>query len=144
MRAVGRSPRGGSRRAAADARHRGPHRAGCFRCLEQALALADQRNQSQLAFEAAALLVLRATELGMPADPWMARARALAEGDPVRTQYLEMVAAVPPDPLRGLRDDLLVETQGRNRARSLLPSWYDVVADRLALAVVPAVSRGRR
>ena len=37
---------------------------GCFRCLEQALTLADQRNQSPLAFESAALLVLRATELG--------------------------------------------------------------------------------
>jgi tetratricopeptide (TPR) repeat protein len=57
----------------------------------------------------------------------MARARVLAEGDAVRMQYLEMVAAVPPDPLRGLRDDLLVQTQGRNRTRSLLPSWYDTL-----------------
>ena len=100
---------------------------GCFRCLEQALTLADQRNQSPLAFESAALLVLRATELGMPADQWMARARALAADDFTWAQYLEMVSAVPPDPLRGLRDDLLVMSQGRNRARSLLPSWYEAL-----------------
>jgi tetratricopeptide (TPR) repeat protein len=108
---------------------------GCFRCLEQALALADQRNQPPLAFEAAALLVLRATELGMAAEPWMSRARELAAGDPTWTQYLEMIAAVPPDPLRGLRDDLLVQGQGRIRARSLLPSWYQVLqAGPLSLA----------
>ena len=100
---------------------------GCFRCLEQAFALADQRNQPHLAFEAAALLALRASELGMPADPWMERARARAEGDAVWMQYLEMVAALPPDPLRGLRDDLLFQTQVRIRARSLLPSWNEVL-----------------
>jgi tetratricopeptide (TPR) repeat protein len=100
---------------------------GCFRCLEQALALSDERGHAQLAFEAAALLVLRATELGMPADAWMTRARTLAAADPAWAQHLEMVAAVPPDPLRGLRDDLLVMSQGRTRARSLLPSWYDAL-----------------
>ena len=100
---------------------------GCFRCLEQALALSDERGHAQLAFEAAALLVLRATELGMPADAWMTRARTLAAADPAWAQHLEMVAAVPPDPLRGLRDDLLVMSQGRTRARSQLPSWYDAL-----------------
>ena len=69
---------------------------GCFRCLERALALADERAVPRLAFEAAALLVLRATELGMPADTSLARARALATEDPERAQYLEMVEAVPP------------------------------------------------
>jgi len=100
---------------------------GCFRCLEQALALADERKQPQLAFEASALLVLRATELGMPADPWMDRVRALATGNPMWTPHLEMVAAIPPDALRGLRDDLLVQTQGRSRARSQLPAWYELL-----------------
>jgi tetratricopeptide (TPR) repeat protein len=103
---------------------------GCFRCLEQALVLADQRSLPDLAFEAAALLTLRATELGMPADEWLARARALAAGDAARTAYVEMVAAVPPDPLRGLRDDLLVETQARNRIQTRLASvasWYDTL-----------------
>jgi tetratricopeptide (TPR) repeat protein len=100
---------------------------GCFRCLEQGLALADERKQPQLAFEASALLVLRATELGMPADPWMDRVRALATGNPMWTPHLEMVAAIPPDALRGLRDDLLVQTQGRSRARSQLPAWYELL-----------------
>jgi tetratricopeptide (TPR) repeat protein len=103
---------------------------GCYKCLEQALALADERSLPDLAFEAAALLTLRATELGMPADEWMARARTLAVGNAARTEYVEMVAAVPPDPLRGLRDDLLVETQARNRIQKLLASvgsWYDTL-----------------
>ena len=103
---------------------------GCYRCLEQALALADQRRQPALAFEAAALLALRATELGMPSEEWIARARTHAEAEPERAQYLEMVTAVPPDPLRGLRDDLLVETQIRNRIQAQLASvasWYDAV-----------------
>jgi tetratricopeptide (TPR) repeat protein len=101
---------------------------GCFGCLQEALTLADERSQPALAFEAAALLALRATELGMPADEWMAVARLRAADDPSRLQYLEMVAAVPPDPLRGLRDDLLVETQVRNRIQQRLASvasWYD-------------------
>src|SRR5688572_16065715 len=38
---------------------------GCFRCLEQALVRAEERRQSELAFDAAALLALRAIELGM-------------------------------------------------------------------------------
>ena len=103
---------------------------GCFRCLRQALALADERRLPDLAFESASLLALRATELGMPANEWMMRARALAEGDAARTQYVEIVAAVPPDPLRGLRDDLLVETQARNRIQQRLTSvvsWYDAL-----------------
>jgi tetratricopeptide (TPR) repeat protein len=103
---------------------------GCYRCLERALALADQRRQAALAFEATALLALRATELGMPSEEWIARARTYAEADPERAQYLEMVTAVPPDPLRGRRDDLLVETQVRNRIQAQLASvasWYDVV-----------------
>ena len=103
---------------------------GCFGCLEQALARADERRQTPLAFEAAVLLALRATELGMPSDEWMTRARTYAGADPERAQYLEMAAAVPPDPLRGLRDDLLVETQIRNRIQQRLASvvsWYDVL-----------------
>jgi tetratricopeptide (TPR) repeat protein len=100
---------------------------GCFTCLEQALAAAEERRLPQPAFEAAALLVLRTTELGMPSDAWMTRARALAADDPSRTLYLEMLAAIPPDPLRGMREDLLVETQARSRARSLLPSWREAL-----------------
>src|SRR6188508_281797 len=93
---------------------------GCFGCLELALARADERRQTSLAFEAAVLLALRATELGMPSDEWIARARTYAYASPERAQYLEMATGVPPDPLRGLRDDLLVETQIRNRIQQQL------------------------
>src|SRR5262245_44228875 len=63
----------------------------------------------------------------MPKQEWLTQARALAENDPTRTLYLDMVAVVPPDPLSGQRDDLLVETQLRNRAQTLLPTWRDML-----------------
>jgi tetratricopeptide (TPR) repeat protein len=100
---------------------------GCFRCLTRALELANERRLQQLAFEAATLLTLRANELGMPKQEWLNQARVLAENDPTRTLYLEMVAVVPPDPLSGQRDDLLLETQARNRAQSLLPVWREAL-----------------
>jgi tetratricopeptide (TPR) repeat protein len=100
---------------------------GCFRCLTQALRLAKERDLRQLAFEAATLLTLRANELGMPKQEWLTQAVELADGDATRTLYLEMVAAVPPDPLSGQRDDLLAETQLRNRSQTLLPMWRDML-----------------
>jgi tetratricopeptide (TPR) repeat protein len=98
---------------------------GCLRCLERALTMSREHNVSQLAFEAAALLVLRGGELGIPAQGWMQQARELAAGDATRERYLEMVASVPPDPLSGLRGDLLIESGRRNRAQSLLPAWRE-------------------
>jgi len=100
---------------------------GCFRCLTQAFGLAKERGLPPLAFEAATLLALRANELGMPKQEWLTQARDLAGGDATRTLYLEMVAAVPPDPLSGQREDLLVETQVRNRSQTLLPMWRDML-----------------
>ena len=100
---------------------------GCYRCLTQALDLAKRRGLSALAFEAATLLTLRANELGMPRELWLTQARDLAGDDPIRTLYLDMVAAVPPDSMSGQRDDLLVETQARNRAQSMLPTWRDAL-----------------
>jgi len=100
---------------------------GCFRCLTQALGLAKERQLRQLAFEAATLLTLRANELGMAKQEWLTQARELADGDATRTLYLDMIAAVPPDPLSGQRDDLLVETQFRNRSQTLLPMWRDML-----------------
>jgi tetratricopeptide (TPR) repeat protein len=66
----------------------------------------------------------------MRSEEWIARARTYADGDAERTQYVEMATAMPPDPLRGLRDDLLVERQLRNRIQQRLASassWYDVL-----------------
>jgi hypothetical protein len=62
---------------------------GCFHCLEQALSRAEERRQTPLAFEAAVLLALRATERGMPSEEWIARARTYADGNPERAEYLE-------------------------------------------------------
>ena len=98
---------------------------GCYRCLERAFALSRERGVSELAFESAALLTLRAGELGITGQSWLQTARALAEGDPLRAQYLGMVTAVPGDPLSGQRDDLLVETQLRRRSESLLQAWRE-------------------
>src|SRR5262245_13639858 len=78
---------------------------GCFRCLTDALNLARERGASPLAFEAATLLTLRARELGMPDMEWLGQARELAAADSSWAAYLDMVAAVPPDPLSGRRDD---------------------------------------
>src|SRR5262245_47714954 len=89
---------------------------GCYRCLERAFALSRERRLSELAFEAATLLTLRTGELGITGTSWLQAAKEAAGEDPVRTMYLEMVAAVPGDPLSGQRDDLLVETQLRKRA----------------------------
>ena len=66
----------------------------------------------------------------MPSEEWIARARTYAEASPERARVSRDGAAVPPDPLRGLRDDLLVETQIRNRIQQRLASvvsWYDVL-----------------
>jgi tetratricopeptide (TPR) repeat protein len=96
---------------------------GCYTCLEKAHALALEHDVSPLAFEAAALLALRSQELGLPAASWLAQARRLAEGDAARLGYLEMVAAIPPDPLSGNRDEILSEARARNRDRERVPAW---------------------
>jgi len=100
---------------------------GCYRCLTQALNLAKGRALSLLAFEASALLTLRAGELGIPRQEWLTQARELSQGDATLTMYLDMVLAVPRDPLSGERDDLLLETQARNRAQSQLRMWRDTL-----------------
>ena len=62
-------------------------REGCFRCLQDALASFERVAGSQRAparaprgaFEASLLLAVRAKELGLESEPFMTRARALAE-----------------------------------------------------------------
>jgi tetratricopeptide (TPR) repeat protein len=100
---------------------------GCFACLERAFAAAEQQGAPQQAFEAAALLALRAKELGLPPDRWLEQARAIVGLDTRWPLLLEMVDAVPPDPLSGSRDALLSQTPERLRRRRLLPSWLDIL-----------------
>jgi tetratricopeptide (TPR) repeat protein len=102
-------------------------RQGCYRCLEEAFAVAAQQQQSQLAFEAASLLVLRSKELGIPPDAWLERAHAMAGVDGAWTEILQMVAAVPPDPLGGDREAMSANPADGARIRALLPTWRDTL-----------------
>jgi tetratricopeptide (TPR) repeat protein len=99
-------------------------RHGCYHCLEQALAEADAQGAKPAAFEAAALLVLRSKELGLPTEPWLGRARALAAGNPTLAPYLTMVEAIPPHPMSDDRDALF-DVRARNQARTSLAAWRE-------------------
>ena len=74
-------------------------RHGCYHCLERALAAA----QGEQAFEVAALLTLRAKELGLPYDDYRKRAGVAAPADPAFAIYLEVIDAAPVDLLTGER-----------------------------------------
>ena len=78
-------------------------RRGCFRCFEQALAAAQANGDRQQAFEAAALVVLRAKELGMPISERLETMRALMPSDPGWDILLGIVSVIPGDPLSGER-----------------------------------------
>jgi len=77
---------------------------GCYACLERALTEARRRDDLQLVFEIAALLTLRAKELGLPHQEWLDLASGAAADDRGRAGLLEIAAAIPPDPLSGVRD----------------------------------------
>ena len=74
-----------------------------------------------LAFEAAALLVLRSKELGTPYGPWLERARALAAPDGSGAVVLAIVEAAPVDPLTDREASLNVG--GRFTARASMAAW---------------------
>ena len=99
-------------------------RHGCYRCLEQAFAEAEVRGAGTQAFEAAALLVLRSKELGLPTEPWLEHARSRAAADPSLTTYLTMVEAIPPHAMSDDRDALF-DVRSRSQARSSLQAWRD-------------------
>jgi tetratricopeptide (TPR) repeat protein len=103
-------------------------RRGCFACLERALAQARDQNRPDVAFEAAALLALRAKELGMAHGDWFEQARQLAAGDGARQFMLDVVDALPVDPRSGARDELLSQTPRRLRAAALSPQWVESLA----------------
>src|SRR5688500_10647991 len=96
---------------------------GCFSCLQRALAAARDQNDTPLAFEAAVLLALRAKELGLPHDEWMAQASALAAEEAGLRLIVEMADAVPLDVLAGNRDATLSQTPRRIRADQRLADW---------------------
>ena len=94
---------------------------GCYRCLEQAYDVAQARGVRSLAFEAAALLVLRSKELGTPYEPWLERARALAPADGSAALVLAIIEAAPVDPLTDREASL--DVGGRFKARASMPAW---------------------
>jgi tetratricopeptide (TPR) repeat protein len=99
-------------------------RHGCYRCLEEAYEQAHARGANDLAFEAAALLVLRSKELGLPHVAWLSAAKTLAdiESQPVLT----MVEAIPPDALSG-DPEAVLNMPGRVQARTSLTTWRDTL-----------------
>jgi tetratricopeptide (TPR) repeat protein len=99
---------------------------GCYRCLESALADAEASGARQQAFEAAALLVLRTKELGLPFEEWLEKVRAHAAPDGSSSVYLDIVAAIPPSPLSGNRD-AMVDLKARMQARAALPAWREAL-----------------
>ncbi len=101
-------------------------RDGCYRCLEKAFADAEASHSRSPAFEAAALLVLRSKELGLPAEPWLDRARALAAADGSSAMYLDIVDAIPPDRLSEDHESLL-NFSGRTRARGSITMWREAL-----------------
>ena len=96
---------------------------GCFACLERAYAEAQSRGLQPQAFEAAALLVLRSKELGLPFEEWRVKARAAApEGQP-HALYLTMADAIAPDRFSEERYTLF--ELGVRNARASVPAWRE-------------------
>jgi tetratricopeptide (TPR) repeat protein len=101
---------------------------GCFRCLERAFAAAERANVPQ-AFEAAVLLALRSKEIGLAYDTWLDRARVLSIDDSARAVFVEVAAAIPPDPLSGDRDVLLGKAMPRQQFIAASREWQETIAD---------------
>ena len=99
-------------------------RKGCYRCLEEAFAAAQRNRAAAAAFEAAALLVLRSKELGLPHDGWLEEARKLAAGG--AATILAILEAIPPHPLSGDPDGV-VNFSGRIQARTSLGIWREAL-----------------
>jgi tetratricopeptide (TPR) repeat protein len=99
-------------------------RDGCYRCLEDAFEKAQARGATAHAFEAAALLVLRSKELGLPHNGWLDFARALA--DVASQPVLAMLEAIPPDPLSG-DPDAVVNVSGGIQARTSMTAWRETL-----------------
>src|SRR5688500_12117762 len=105
-------------------------RAGCYRCLEAALAAVDHRADVAArarSFELTILLAIRAKELGLAFESWRQRAAALAPRlapEWGAANFLAVVDALPLDPL------------GFDRNATFRPRRPDVAVMRAALAAI--------
>ncbi len=102
---------------------------GCYRCLEAAFAALHEPprtftpREAEAAFQLAALLALRAKELGLPYAPWVARATEVLPLGDEWTLYLEIVDVVRVDPLSGDREEILNLTTAQRRSAETVESW---------------------
>jgi tetratricopeptide (TPR) repeat protein len=100
-------------------------RRGCFHCFEQALTAAEAAGDTDRAFEAAALLVLRARELGLPVEERLTTLRRLASAENGRNDLVEVLAAMPSDVLSGDRYNRpFMDNRAQTRqARQIVQAW---------------------
>ena len=83
------------------------------------------------------MLTLRAKELGLPYDEWLAAARTAAAAEPERAGLVEIIEAIPLDPLSGARDEILLRLAPRMRGAAAA-TWLDSLE---TASVSPAVRR---
>jgi tetratricopeptide (TPR) repeat protein len=69
---------------------------------------------------------LRSKELGLPTEPWLARARSRAAADVSLVPYLTIVEAIPPHPMSDDRDALF-DVRARTQARTSLTAWREML-----------------
>jgi tetratricopeptide (TPR) repeat protein len=100
-------------------------RRGCFRCFEQALAAAQANADREQAFEAAALIVLRAKDLGLPLSERIETMRTLMPAGSGWDVLLGIVLVMPGDPLSGERygEASLAAFDQRRRVQISLDTW---------------------
>ncbi len=103
--------------------------AGCYRCLEAAFATLQEQPRTstgrdrEAAFQLAALLALRAKEIGVPYAPWVARATEVLPPGDEWALYLDIVNVVRVDPLSGDREEILNLTTAQRRPAATVDSW---------------------
>lgn len=94
---------------------------GCYRCLEGVMDVA--RRSPEARFQVALLLAVRAKELGLPFDAWLAEATEVRPLDPEWQTYLDIAASVRIDPLSGDREAIMTLTQQQRRTTAVVREW---------------------
>lgn len=101
---------------------------GCYRCLERAYREAVEEAPSPASgspqkAEAALLLAARSKELGLPYEPWIARAQDALPSGSDWTDYVAIVRSLRIDPLSDDRDRILEETLRTRPSRETVAAW---------------------
>lgn len=98
---------------------------GCYRCLEAAFAHPQASVETR--FQLAALLALRAKELGLPYTPWTARLAEMMPAGDEWALYREIVDVVRVDPLSGDREAIFTLTSSQRRPVDTVQQWIDAL-----------------